>query len=123
MHVLEVYVARYIRYHVGVGSYVHVAYSAIVAEKRPPEILHLQADHQAVTAENRQREEEPRVWTPSLISRHPTPITSAAWYPSASRNNPATYCFVLGTRDRPIRLIDAYDGRVSCRWHPRIKSY
>ncbi|KAJ9101840.1 hypothetical protein QFC21_003180 [Naganishia friedmannii] len=36
---------------------------------------------------------------------------NAVWYPSASRYNPATYCYVVGTRDRPVRLIDANDGR------------
>jgi hypothetical protein len=57
--------------------------------------------------------EPPIKWSPALISRHPTPVISATWYPSASHLNASTYCFVASTRDRPIRLIDAHDGRVS----------
>lgn len=93
--------------------------STRLSEIRPQDAIHLDkpeyhpGDQEIATTESSQIAEEPFVWTPSLVRRQPTPIISAAWYPSAASSNPSTYCFVVGTRDRPVRLIDAHDGRVS----------
>ncbi|KAF8596604.1 WD40 repeat-like protein [Ceratobasidium sp. AG-I] len=40
------------------------------------------------------------------------PILSTAWFPSASPAQPASYCFVAGVRDGPVKLLDASDGRL-----------
>ncbi|KAG8795584.1 hypothetical protein FRC12_012323 [Ceratobasidium sp. 428] len=50
--------------------------------------------------------------TPKLSLKHPAPVLSATWFPTASPLDPASYCFVVGVRDCPIRLIDASDGRL-----------
>ncbi|CAE6440753.1 unnamed protein product [Rhizoctonia solani] len=42
----------------------------------------------------------------------PAPILSTTWFPTASTLDPASYCFVAATRDAPIKLFDASDGRV-----------
>ena len=93
--------------------------SPCLSHIRPQDVTHLDkpedqtGDHEIAMTESGQLAEETFGWTPSLVSRQPTPIISAAWYPSAAFSNPSTYCFVVGTRDRPVRLIDAHDGRVS----------
>jgi len=43
----------------------------------------------------------------------PAPIVDYAWYPSATVNNPATFCFLASVRECPVKLLDASDGRVS----------
>jgi telomerase Cajal body protein 1 len=43
----------------------------------------------------------------------PSPILDFAWYPQATVQNPASFCFVASVRDTPVRLVDAGDGRVS----------
>ncbi|RSH86125.1 uncharacterized protein EHS24_004353 [Apiotrichum porosum] len=42
----------------------------------------------------------------------PDAINAALWYPSASAHAPETFCFVASTRDSPVRLVDAGDGRI-----------
>lgn len=43
----------------------------------------------------------------------PAPIVDYAWYPSATLNAPATFCFLASVRECPVKLLDASDGRVS----------
>lgn len=43
----------------------------------------------------------------------PSPILDFAWYPLATVQDPASFCFVASVRDTPVRLVDAGDGRVS----------
>ena len=43
----------------------------------------------------------------------PAPIVDYAWYPSATVNNPAVFCFLASVRECPVKLLDASDGRVS----------
>lgn len=43
----------------------------------------------------------------------PSPLLDVTWYPFAAYDQPATWCFVFSARDIPIRLVDAYSGRVS----------
>ncbi|KAG8684360.1 hypothetical protein FRC09_015440, partial [Ceratobasidium sp. 395] len=50
--------------------------------------------------------------TPKLSLKHPAPVLSTTWFPTASPLDPASYCFVVGVRDCPIRLVDASDGRL-----------
>lgn len=45
----------------------------------------------------------------------PAAILEFAWYPQATVQNPATFCFVASVRDTPVRLVDANDGRVSSK--------
>jgi hypothetical protein len=40
-------------------------------------------------------------------------ILDYAWYPRATVRDPASYCFVASTRECPVKLLDAADGRVS----------
>ncbi|TFK48131.1 WD40 repeat-like protein [Heliocybe sulcata] len=40
------------------------------------------------------------------------PILDYAWYPSASRFTPVSYCFVASVRECPVKLLDAVDGRL-----------
>ncbi|KAF8994657.1 WD40-repeat-containing domain protein [Cyathus striatus] len=42
----------------------------------------------------------------------PAPIVDFAWYPSATPNDPASFCFVSSVRERPVQLLDASDGRL-----------
>jgi hypothetical protein len=72
--------------------------------------------------------DHPKVFTCLLATKHladgldpwkllrafpqPDAIYSYAWYPSASVNQPATFCFLVAVRDGPLRLVDAADGRV-----------
>ncbi|KAG2029939.1 hypothetical protein BDR03DRAFT_995026 [Suillus americanus] len=46
-------------------------------------------------------------------------VVNFAWYPGASSNNPPAYCFVASVRDRPVKLLDASDGRLRAS-HPII---
>ena len=55
----------------------------------------------------RSNEDEPR------YLKQPSPIVDYAWYPSASVNNPATFCFLASVRECPVKLLDGSDGRVS----------
>ncbi|KAI6042310.1 hypothetical protein EDC04DRAFT_2878535 [Pisolithus marmoratus] len=48
----------------------------------------------------------------ALTLRQPSPIVDFLWYPSASRHNPATYCFVASVRECPVKLLDGNDGRL-----------
>ncbi|PWN40674.1 hypothetical protein IE81DRAFT_214535 [Ceraceosorus guamensis] len=41
----------------------------------------------------------------------PSPLLDVVWYPFASFDHPATWCFAFSARDVPIRLVDAYSGR------------
>ena len=45
--------------------------------------------------------------------RQPAPIVDYAWYPSATVNDLATFCFLASVRECPVKLLDASDGRVS----------
>lgn len=40
------------------------------------------------------------------------PVLDAIWYPTASSQDPASYCFVASVRECPVKLIDASDGRL-----------
>ncbi|KAH8092214.1 WD40-repeat-containing domain protein [Cristinia sonorae] len=40
------------------------------------------------------------------------PTVDFAWYPSATRRNPASFCFVTSVRECPVKLLDASDGRL-----------
>jgi hypothetical protein len=42
------------------------------------------------------------------------PILDTAWYPTASAQDPASYCLLASVRECPVKLLDANDGRVSC---------
>jgi telomerase Cajal body protein 1 len=42
----------------------------------------------------------------------PSPILDFVWYPQATVQDPASFCFVASVRDTPVRLVDAGDGRV-----------
>ncbi|KIM82104.1 hypothetical protein PILCRDRAFT_821004 [Piloderma croceum F 1598] len=44
--------------------------------------------------------------------RQSSPILDFAWYPQATVQNPASFCFVASVRDTPVRLLDAGDGRL-----------
>lgn len=46
--------------------------------------------------------------------RAPTTLLAAEWYPFARYEEAASWCFAISARDVPTRLIDAYQGRVSC---------
>ncbi|CUA67925.1 hypothetical protein RSOLAG22IIIB_13579 [Rhizoctonia solani] len=71
-----------------------------VTERASLEVLDL--TNQANTVELKHRVSLPQ----------PAPILSTAWFPTASSLDPASYCFVAATRDAPIKLFDASDGRV-----------
>lgn len=49
----------------------------------------------------------------TLTVRAPSALLDAVWYPFASCDNPASWCFAMSIRDVPIRLVDASLGRVS----------
>ncbi|KAG8742099.1 hypothetical protein FRC10_002035 [Ceratobasidium sp. 414] len=49
---------------------------------------------------------------PGLRVKHPAPVLSTAWFPTASPVDPASYCFVVAVRDCPVKLLDASDGRM-----------
>lgn len=57
----------------------------------------------------------PEVPRTSLMprTRQAAPIVDFAWYPTATRRDPASFCFVASVRECPVKLIDASDGRVS----------
>ncbi|KAF5393679.1 hypothetical protein D9757_000347 [Collybiopsis confluens] len=42
----------------------------------------------------------------------PAPIVDFTWYPTASAQNLATFCFVASVRECPVKLLDASDGRL-----------
>ena len=45
-------------------------------------------------------------------SAQPSAIWSSMWYPYASLANPATFCYVLGVANGPVRLVDGNTGQV-----------
>lgn len=45
--------------------------------------------------------------------RAPSTLLAFEWYPFAQYKDAASWCFVISARHVPIRLIDAYQGRVS----------
>ncbi|KAG9074911.1 hypothetical protein FS749_013481 [Ceratobasidium sp. UAMH 11750] len=49
---------------------------------------------------------------PSLRIKYPAPVLSTAWFSSASPVDPASYCFVAGVGDCPVKLVDATDARL-----------
>jgi hypothetical protein len=53
----------------------------------------------------------------------PSPVLDYVWYPSASADNPATYCFVASVRECPVKLLDASTGRVSCSRYPEDSTH
>ncbi|KAF8623068.1 hypothetical protein AX15_006522 [Amanita polypyramis BW_CC] len=44
--------------------------------------------------------------------KQPSPILDFLWYPTASRHDPASYCFVASVRECPVKLLDASTGRL-----------
>ncbi|KZT68588.1 hypothetical protein DAEQUDRAFT_727712 [Daedalea quercina L-15889] len=50
--------------------------------------------------------------TSARVFQQQSPILDYTWYPSASRNNPAAFCFVASVRECPVKLLDASDGRL-----------
>ncbi|KAG9122712.1 hypothetical protein FRC07_000780, partial [Ceratobasidium sp. 392] len=50
--------------------------------------------------------------THRLSLKHPASVLSTAWFPTASPVDPASFCFAVGVRDCPVRLVDASDGRL-----------
>lgn len=56
-----------------------------------------------------------RLCTPTAKSvsfRQASPIYDTLWFPFASLDNPATFCFLVSSRDAPVKLLDGNDGRV-----------
>jgi hypothetical protein len=51
--------------------------------------------------------------TNARIFNQPAPILDFVWYPTASPQNPASFCFIASVRECPVKLLDASDGRVS----------
>ncbi|KAE9407841.1 WD40 repeat-like protein [Gymnopus androsaceus JB14] len=49
---------------------------------------------------------------PQREFHQPAPIVDFAWYPTASAQDPATFCFVASVRESPVKLFDALDGRL-----------
>ncbi|KAF9254595.1 WD40 repeat-like protein [Marasmius fiardii PR-910] len=47
-----------------------------------------------------------------LTLPQPSPIVDFLWYPTASPNDPASFCFVSSVRDCPVKLLDASNGRL-----------
>jgi telomerase Cajal body protein 1 len=39
-------------------------------------------------------------------------IVDYAWYPRATIQDPASFCFVASVRESPVKLLDASDGRL-----------
>lgn len=50
--------------------------------------------------------------TNARIFNQPAPILDFVWYPTASPQNPASFCFIASVRECPVKLIDASDGRL-----------
>lgn len=50
--------------------------------------------------------------TNARIFNQPAPILDFVWYPTASPQNPASFCFVASVRECPVKLLDASDGRL-----------
>jgi hypothetical protein len=50
--------------------------------------------------------------------RQPSPILDFIWYPTATPQNPASFCFVASVRECPVKLLDASDGRVCSLTQP-----
>ncbi|KAK7684384.1 hypothetical protein QCA50_012331 [Cerrena zonata] len=48
-----------------------------------------------------------KAWFPQAA-----PVLDFAWYPAATPNDPASYCFVTSVRECPVKLLDASDGRL-----------
>ncbi|KAK2462640.1 hypothetical protein APHAL10511_005373 [Amanita phalloides] len=49
---------------------------------------------------------------PAASLRQPSPILDLLWYPTATRHDPASYCFVASVRECPVKLLDASTGRL-----------
>ncbi|KAF8321893.1 WD40-repeat-containing domain protein [Amanita rubescens] len=49
---------------------------------------------------------------PSASLKQPSPILDFQWYPTATRHDPASYCFVASVRESPVKLLDASSGRL-----------
>ncbi|KAL4075461.1 hypothetical protein J3A83DRAFT_1973089 [Scleroderma citrinum] len=57
-------------------------------------------------------EQGPLTMTHLLTLPQPSPIVDFVWYPSASRHNPPSYCFIASVRECPVKLLDGNDGRL-----------
>jgi hypothetical protein len=53
--------------------------------------------------------------------RSPTTLLALEWYPFARYDDATSWCFVMSSRDVPVRLIDAYQGLVSDREEKRCR--
>ncbi|KAF8147684.1 WD40-repeat-containing domain protein [Crassisporium funariophilum] len=51
-------------------------------------------------------------YKPSRIFTQSSPILDFLWYPTATPQDPAAYCFVASVRECPVKLLDASDGRL-----------
>ncbi|KAF9447780.1 WD40 repeat-like protein [Macrolepiota fuliginosa MF-IS2] len=54
----------------------------------------------------------PNPTRPDLVLRQPAPVLDFTWYPTASPNDPASFCFLTSVRESPVKLFDASDGRL-----------
>ncbi|KAF6762429.1 hypothetical protein DFP72DRAFT_558231 [Ephemerocybe angulata] len=50
--------------------------------------------------------------SPRLNLKQGSPVVDFAWFPSASKLDPATYCFVSSVRECPVKLLDASTGKL-----------
>ncbi|KAG7092123.1 hypothetical protein E1B28_008497 [Marasmius oreades] len=51
--------------------------------------------------------------TPTFLTlQQPAPIVDFLWYPTASPEIPASFCFASSVRDSPVKLLDASNGRL-----------
>ncbi|PFH45021.1 hypothetical protein AMATHDRAFT_163735 [Amanita thiersii Skay4041] len=48
----------------------------------------------------------------STLLHQPSPIIDYLWYPTATRHDPASYCFLASVRECPVKLLDASTGRL-----------
>ncbi|TFK73060.1 WD40 repeat-like protein [Pluteus cervinus] len=48
----------------------------------------------------------------STVIKQASPILEYLWYPTASLNDPSSFCFVASVRESPVKLLDASDGRL-----------
>lgn len=60
-------------------------------------------------------EKSQQYWKPRLELAQPSSIWSALWYPTASLQDPGTFCFLIASSDAPTRLVDGTSGRVRFR--------
>ncbi|KAJ3536223.1 hypothetical protein NMY22_g6126 [Coprinellus aureogranulatus] len=47
-----------------------------------------------------------------LVLKQGSPVVDFAWFPSASKIDPATYCFAASVRECPVKLLDATTGKL-----------